>query len=81
LAILICQIVVALVSYYTIYRHRVIYALKTAVLRMPREGLERCPVLDTRHIDQELRTGKYTIIQIVKREDGDLEVILGQIKK
>lgn len=83
--ILIVQIIIAVVSYFTLYRHRVIYGLSTAVLRMPR-GAPGSPgevgVLETEHIDRKLRSGKYTVLQIVERHvDKDLEIILGRIKK
>jgi len=81
--ILIIQIIVALVSYLTVYRHRAIYGLKTAVLRMP-HGTEidgYVGLLNTDHIDRELIGGKYTVLQMVERVDKDLEIILGRIKK
>jgi hypothetical protein len=79
---LIAQIIIAIVFYKTIYRHRVIYSIKTAVLRMPHGTGDNINVLDTKHIDKELRDGKYTILQIVERDaDKDLEIILGRIKK
>ena len=82
--ILIVQIAVAVISYFTLHRHRVIYGIKTAVLRMPHgtPSDAYAGVLQTDHIDKELRCGKYTILQIVERDaDKDLEIILGQIKK
>jgi hypothetical protein len=79
--ILAVQIAVAVVSYFTIYRHRAVYGIKTAVLRMPR-GTHDDIYLRTDHINKELKGGKYTILQIVERyADKDLEIILGQIKK
>jgi hypothetical protein len=82
--ILLVQIAIAVVSYFTTYRHRVVYGIKTAVLRMP-HGTPidaYSPILQTDHIDKELRGGKYTILQIIERDaDKDLEIILGQIKK
>ena len=80
--ILIVQIAVAAVSYFTIYRHRAVYGIKTAVLRMPKGTRDDIHALRTDHIDELLRGGKYTIVQIVERyADKDLEIILGQIKK
>ncbi len=82
--ILIVQIAVATVSYLTLHRHRVIYSIKTAVLRMPHgtPSDAYAAVLETDHIDKELRSGEYTILQIVERDaDKDLEIILGRIKK
>lgn len=80
--ILAAQIIVAYISYRTLHRHRVVYALKTAVLRMPHGTRTDAHVLETEHIDKELESGKYTILQIVERDaDKDLEIILGQIKK
>jgi len=80
--ILIAQIVIAVVSYFTLHRHRVIYSIKTAVLRMPTGSAMDIHALKTEHIDGILKSGKYTVLQIVERyADKDLEIILGQIKK
>ena len=81
IGILIVQIIVAVVSYLTLHRHRAIYGLSTAVLRMPKGSREDVDALKTEHIDSKLRGGKYTVLQIVERVDKDLEVILGQIKE
>jgi len=64
-SILIAQIAIAAVTYFTVHHHRAIYDIKTAVLRMPHETpSDACAaVLQTDHIDK------------------DLEIILGQIKK
>ncbi len=79
--LLVVQIVVATVSYLTIHRHRAIYGIKTAVLRMPRGTRDDIHALETEHIDNQLRGGRYTILQIVERfADKDLEIIFGQIK-
>ena len=37
--------------------------------------------LKIEHINKELISGKYTVLQLVERLDKDLEIILGQIKK
>jgi hypothetical protein len=80
--ILAVQILVAVVSYFTVYRHRAVYGIKTAVLRMPQGTKNDVYALRTEHIDKELEGGKYTILQIVERyADKDLEIILGRIKK
>ena len=80
--ILIAQIVFFIVTYFTAHRHRSIYNIRTAVLRMPRGTKDDIHALQTDHIDKELRGGKYTILQIVERPaDKDLEIIMGQIKK
>ena len=80
--ILVVQIIVAVVAYLTIYRHRSIYGIKTAVLRMPHGIRNDIYAFDTSHIDEILKGGKYTILQIVERDaDKDLEVIMGQIKQ
>ncbi len=80
--ILIAQIIFFIVTYFTAHRHRAIYAIKTAVLRMPHGTPADINALRTKHIDKELEQGKYTILQIVERDaDKDLEIILGQIKK
>ena len=82
IGILIVQIVIAVVSYLTLHRHRAIYGIKTAVLRMPHGTPSDAYALRTDHIDKELGSGKYTILQIVERAaDKDLEIILGQLKK
>jgi len=82
--ILIAQIAIAvgtLITYFKVHRHRAIYSIKTAVLRMPRGTPTDIYALKTEHIDKELADGKYTILQVVERVDKDLEIILGQIKK
>lgn len=80
--ILIVNIIVAMVSYLTLYRHRAIYSIRTAVLRMPQGTTNDVHALKTDHINEELNGGKYTISQIIERyADKDLEIILGQIKK
>lgn len=80
--ILVAQIIIAIVGYLTTYRHRSIYGIKTAVLRMPHGTRLDIDALDTKHIDKELRDGKYTVLQIVQRDaDKDLEIIMGQIRK
>ena len=80
--ILAAQIIIAVVSYLTLHRHRVVYGLSTAVLRLPRGSRDDVHALQTEHIDDKLRSAKYTVLQIVERPvDGDLEIILGQIKK
>jgi len=79
--ILVAQIVIAVVTYFTAHRHRVIYGIKTAVLRMPHGTPTDVYALQTDHINKELESGKYTILQVVERAaDQDLEIILGQIK-
>ena len=81
-ALLVVQMIIAIVSYLTLYRHRVIYKLETAVLRMPKGMKDDIYSLNTENIDKKLKSGKYTVIQIVERDaDKDLEIILGQIKK
>lgn len=80
--ILVVQVIVAVISYLTIYRHRVVYGIKTTVLRMPHGTQWDIQALKTEHIDKELQSGKYTVLQIIERDaDKDLEIILGQIKK
>ena len=80
--ILAAQIIIAVVSYLTLHRHRVVYGLSTAVLRLPKGSRDDVHALQTEHIDDKLRSAKYTVLQIVERPvDGDLEIILGQIKK
>ena len=80
--ILAAQVIVAIVSYLTLYRHRVVYGLSTAILRLPTGSRDDVQALKTEHIDDNLRTSKYTVLQIVQRPNiGELEIILGQIKK
>jgi len=80
--ILVVQAVILLVSYLKLYRHRVVYGLSTAVLRLPRGTSDDIHALQTEHINDELGSGKYTVLSVVQRPlDGDLEIILGQIKK
>ncbi len=79
--ILIVQIIIALVSYFTIYRHRVVFGITTAVLRMPHGTRHDEYALRTEHINKLLASGNYTVLQVVEREaDKDLELILGKIK-
>jgi hypothetical protein len=80
--ILAAQIIIAVVSYLTLHRHRVVYGLSTAVNRLPKGSRDDIYALQTEHIDDKLRSAKYTVLQIVERPaDGDLEIILGQIRK
>ncbi|MFC2007693.1 hypothetical protein ACFLVB_03755, partial [Chloroflexota bacterium] len=80
--ILIVQIIIAFVAYFTLYRHRVIYSIETDVLRMPKGTESDIHALRKEHINKRLQEGKYTILQIVERNsDKDLEIIYGQIKK
>lgn len=80
--ILAAQIIIAVVSYLTLHRRRVVYGLGTAVLRLPKGSRDDIYALQTEHIDDKLRSAKYTVLQIVERPaDGDLEIILGQIRK
>ena len=82
IGILVAQVIIAIVTYLKIYRHRSIYGIKTAVLRMPHGTSSDVYALETEHIDKDLRGGKYTILQIVERyADKDLEIIMGQIKQ
>jgi len=49
---------------------------------MPKGMKDDIYSLNTENIDKKLKSGKYTVIQIVERDaDKDLEIILGQIKK
>ena len=58
--ILVAQIIIAIVFYLTIYRHRVIYSIKTAVLRLPHGTSSDAHALDTEHINKDLFSGKFT---------------------
>ena len=79
--ILVAQIVIGVVSYITLHRHRVVYGLRTEVLRLP-DGSRDDVYINTEHITEKLNSEKYTVLQIVPRPNNtDLEVILGQIKK
>lgn len=79
--ILIVQIIIALVSYFTIYRHRVVFGITTAVLRMPHGTRSDEYALRTEHINKLLASGNYTVLQVIEREvDKVLELILGKIK-
>jgi len=80
IAILIGNGTIALLSYFRIYRHRVIYSIDTEVLRMP-TGTEADRHFSTESINERLRAGEYTVLQLVERRDKDLEIILGQIKE
>ncbi|MBA7649784.1 hypothetical protein ES703_57582 [subsurface metagenome] len=82
IGILVAQLIIAIVTYLTIHRHRSIFSIKTAVLRMPQGTHDDIYALNTEHINTALRDGKYTVLQIVERyADKDLEIIMGQIKK
>ncbi len=78
---IVVQVLIALFSYLTIHRYRAVYDIKTAVLRLPHGESFDKDALDTSHIDTILRTGKYTILQIVERPDKDLQVVMGRIRK
>ena len=78
---LFAQTVVLLIGYFKLYRHRVIYGIETDVLRMPHgEHLDR-HALEKEHINEKLKNGEYTILEIVERPDHDLEIIYGQLRK
>ena len=80
--IIVTQIIIAVFSYFKLYRHRAVYSLSTAVLRMPHGSRDDVLAFETKHIDDKLKSGKYTVLQILERQaDKDLEIILGQIKK
>ena len=79
ISILIVQIIIAVVSYFTIYRHRVVFGITTEVLRMPHGGRDDEHALQTQQINQLLASGDYTVLQVVERQaDKDLELILGR---
>ena len=78
---LVATIIIALTTYLTAYRHRVIYAIDTDVLRTPRGNIDDKNALDTNNINKKLRSGAYTILQIVERPDHEWEIIYGQIKE
>jgi len=81
ISVLVVQIIVALVSYFTIHRHRVVFGITTAVLRMPHGNRSDEDALRTQHINKLLASGNYTVLYVVEREaDKDLELILGKIK-
>lgn len=77
--ILIANLIIVGLGYFKIYRHRVVYGMDTEVLRMP-TGVGDDRYISTENINNRLRTGEYTVLQIVERPDKELEVILGQIK-
>lgn len=80
--ILVVNIIVAIVAYKTVYRHRVIYSIKTKILRIPKGTIDDKHAYDTTQIDSELKKGIYTILGIVERPiDKELQIFLGQIKK
>jgi len=55
--------------------------MATPALRMPKGSLDDVHALETGHIDDKLKSGKYTVLQIIERHaDKDLEIILGRIK-
>ena len=64
--ILAAQAIIAAVSYFTIHGHRVIYGISTAVLGMPKGSSNDVQALRTEHIDAKLKSGKYTVLQIVE---------------
>ena len=81
IGILVAQVIVAVVSYCTLHRHQVAYGMGTPALRMPKGSLDDVHALETGHIDDKLKSGKYTVLQIIERHaDKDLEIILGRIK-
>jgi len=79
LGILVVQGVLALLTYQRVYRHRSVYGIKTAVLRMPRGTKDDIHALDTSHIDAMLSDGRHTVLQVVERQDKDLEFIIGVV--
>ena len=79
--ILVVTAIIGLVTYLTAHRHRVIYGISTDVLRMPHGDLSDRFALETKHINKKLKSGEYTILQIVERPDDEWEIIYGRIKK
>jgi hypothetical protein len=75
-------VVLTAAAYFNIHRRRVVYSIKTAVLRMPHgTELDKYGCLETDHINKILQTGEYTILHVAERDaDKDLELILGKIK-
>ena len=71
------QIIILVIGYFKLYRHRVIYGIDTDVLRMPHSG----GGLEKNHINDKLKNGAYTILQIVQRPDHDVEIIYGQLRE
>lgn len=82
IGILVIQLIIAIVSYLKAYRNRSIYSLKTAVLRMPSgTTLDGADILDTSYINEALKEGNYTVLNVAQRIDGDLEILMGRIKR
>ena len=79
--ILVFNIIVAIITYRTVYRHRVVFGIKTECLRMPNGT--RADMKDyTTVINDILNSGNYTILGMVERSsDKDMEIIFGQIKE
>jgi len=78
---LFAQTLVLLIGYFKLHRHRAIYGIETDVLRMPHGEHLDGHALEKEHINEKLKNGEYTILQIVERPDQDLEIIYGQLKK
>lgn len=84
IAILIIQVVIAIISYFKIYRHRVVYGIKRYSFHPPTFEPPYSAVETEKEISQvneELVSGKYTILQMVARTECDIEVYLGQLRK
>lgn len=77
-------IIIGLVSYFKIHRHRVIYNIKRCSFHPP-SFEPSYPESETQKaidlINEDLVTGKYTILQMIALTEYDVEVYLGQIKK
>lgn len=83
LIILAIQVTIAILSYFKIYRHRVIYGIRRHKVLMP-TGDTTDPLMpkvdeQIEEINNELGSGKYTVLQVVIR-DHNFEFVLGKIR-
>lgn len=86
--ILTAQVIAAIafgfISYFTIYRHRVIYNMKRYTLHPPSfEPHRPISVIEGELVEmnKELKSGKYAIQHMIALSEYDIDVYLVQIKR
>ena len=84
--LVIIQIIIAWLTYQNVHRHRIIHEIKRYDYHTPSSSP---PFLYSNsqsedyfaQINNELKTGKFTILQMVARNEYDIDVYLGRIKE
>jgi len=84
IGILAIHVGVAVIAYFKVYRHRVIYSIKRIGFRAPSfepSYSESETQKEIEGINRQLVSGKYTILQMVARTEYDIDVYMGQVKR